>query len=339
MIPLDIQEAKYHPPKAEKLVLPKYTRAVNPSLEEARKLAESQGNWREAYSYFRTLREDSSDPQTRKTALVRESQMLINLGLIDDAAGVLDHHQAGIINSLKSRADQGSAEMEILVQQAWIADLRNQFQFSKNACVEVRSRVDPNRSDDEMSAFWTATHFLGRANLGLAIRTHQPRSYRDAEYFFNEDLSRLDQLRSQGQVYPLNIAFLHSWLTLTALAQGQFSKADDGHFRAQSWFNTAALDSNQPHIKEQAKQLTAQLELGRGYLDWFGEESLTDIAKNLVDSFWASHGQSNRVGSAESAWLLGRSMLQGGETKLGNSWFDHAQAIYPHIAERPFVNI
>lgn len=122
----------------------------------------------------------------------------------------------------------------------WVADYETGYQDALQRFTRVQRILQRRRAvwtDDEAGLNSTATHFLGRARLGLACQgINVQTNITAARGLFITDLSRFEEMRKAGNSQPANEGFQHAWLTMCAITAGNLGAAEKSAAKTKTLF-------------------------------------------------------------------------------------------------------
>lgn len=180
-------------------------------------------DWRAALRIFGGIYKDESrTDEERVEGAIQASQMLVNLGRLRQAGGILD----GGLKLLSKIDDEKTILLlsaGILEKRAWIADYRGKYEDSIDFLNKSKDIYDsfgsalPLEYEDSRS---TIEHFLGRANFSLG-------KIDKATEHFQTDLNRYKKLREKGEPRPSGEAFNNAWLARCSAYNNQFEIAHE----------------------------------------------------------------------------------------------------------------
>ena len=191
------------------------------SIDQGKDIAKK--NWKEALKVFGAIYSDNSRTnEERVEGAIQASQMLVNLGRLKQADGILD----GSLRLLSKISDEKAVLLlsaGILEKRAWVADYKGK---SKNAITFLNKSKEiydsfgldlPLENEDSKS---TVEHFLGRSNFSLG-------HIDQAILHFESDLARYVSLSEKGEPRPGGEAFNNAWLARCYIHKNESEKAHE----------------------------------------------------------------------------------------------------------------
>lgn len=180
-------------------------------------------DWRAALRIFGGIYKDEGiTNQERVEGAIWASQMLVNLGRLGQAGGILD----GGLKLLSKIDDEKTILLlsaGILEKRAWIADYQEKSEVAINFLNKAKDIYDsfgtdlPQKYEDSRS---TIEHFLGRANFSLG-------NIDQAIKHFDSDLDRYKKLREKGEPRPSGEAFNNAWLSRCSAYKSELENAHE----------------------------------------------------------------------------------------------------------------
>ncbi len=269
---------------AEKVVRPiKLELRTNVTLGSAQEEDSVHGNYFESANQYHSLLEGAKAPSVLLEATIGLSQQLINLGRYGQAKEYL----VGIDIKSLAELDLTARESDYYFAKAheklgWIADLEGDYTDSVQHFSLARAFVlisqDDGWNKNERELYSTTTHFLGRANYGLAISgIGGTSSIERSLEFFNEDLSYNEELGRQGDKRLDVEAYGHAWLARCYLLKKDLGRAKMEVFKASELFA-------QYYISHPERGIMAYKHMLVGGLEFYGG-NFVEARENFEQAF------------------------------------------------------
>ncbi|OGM80649.1 hypothetical protein A2366_01485 [Candidatus Woesebacteria bacterium RIFOXYB1_FULL_33_9] len=225
-------------------------------------VSEKENDWYGALSIFGNIYKDNDGNPTndeRVKAGIWASQMLINLGRLKQATGILD----GCSKLLaKINDDDLKLQLEafVLEKRAWVSDYRGKPKMALKYLNDAKNLFDSlgaGLSDEFVESRSTVEHFLGRVNFELG-------NFDTAIIHFNIDLGNYKRGRKNGKPKSYGEAFNLEWLARCYAYKNEFQRSRE------------LIDESIPFFEEESKL--------RGSRAIIAHYCLTNAEISLLDS-------------------------------------------------------
>lgn len=191
------------------------------SIDQGKDIASK--DWRTALRIFGGIYKDEGRTgQERVEGAIHASQMLVNLGRLNQASGILD-------SSIRILSKIGNEDVVLLLsagileKRAWIADYsgknKDAINFLNNA-KDIYDSFGSKLSNDFEDSRSTIEHFLGRENFSIG-------NIDQAQQHFETDLIRYKKLRENGEPRPSGEAFNNAWLARCSAYNNELENAHE----------------------------------------------------------------------------------------------------------------
>lgn len=296
------------------------------SVEKANRMGEVERDWMGAALVYNAVFEDLERPMTeRAEALVGLSQMLINMGYLEQAEEFL-RKMSGLCNKM-SVDDRGYFWARRWEKQGWIEDYRGNYDGQIDDLEAARVAMGifiprDNWGEREKDLDSTVNHFLGRANYGKATLEKdkkREKSLERATRCFREDLARYEDLRRSGCPRPDGEGYNHAWLGRCDLLEGKLGEAWVEIERAGELFAEHAAVIGNYEIMAHYHQL-----LGAYYMESGG----TRRAREEFEAAYLIRSEKNpNYPKGEADALLGIAASYWAEGKMGAAFVFSVRAV------------
>lgn len=192
------------------------------NISFGKEIAQREG-WKGALKVFGTIYNDKKrTEEERVEGAINASQMLVNLGRLGQAGGILDGGLR-LLSKVGDEKDVLFLSAGILEKRAWVADYQGKSEASIDFLNKSKDIYDsfgstlPQKYEDSRS---TIEHFLGRENFSLG-------NVDRAEEHFKADLNRYKKLREKGEPRPSGEAFNNAWLARCSAYKSELENAHE----------------------------------------------------------------------------------------------------------------
>lgn len=200
-----------------------------PSIPEGIRLGE-EGSWGEALIHFvGVYKDEKRNFSERIVGGIWASQILINMGRLNQAEGILDSSEKFFQRI--GTEERRLLSARILEKRAWIADYHSDYAkevIFLSEAKEIYDSLGENLDSDYVDSRSTVEHFLGRARFGLARQgSEKSGNLNEAIVHFSQDLGRYEDLRVLGLARPKGEMFNCLWLARCFSHSGNFAIANE----------------------------------------------------------------------------------------------------------------